>query len=466
MASYALRRLLWALPTLILLSWIIFGLSQCAPGDPVRDIFGENNRPSADPEAAAADYRAKAAQLGLDKPAFYLGIGIHYLPDTLHRIFPPERRRRLRQLALQVGNWPAVQRYEQNLAQCLRQLAPLPDSLPGLQQIRLAAGNFLLIEQVPHLDTAMLALRRALARSGTAALAADSLQNAVQALHHAAAHKPLPLPTLRWHGLDNQYHHWVSGFATGQMGRSLLSKRTVWAELKPRLMPTLALNGLAILLAYLLAVPLGLRMAARAPGAFDRYGRSALLLLYAMPTFWLGSLLILFLGTPDFGLGIIRGISVSDWNPERSFWHWLLLHLPKLLLPVLTLALHVMAVLALQMRSSALEVLRQDYVRAARAKGMPERQVLRRHVLRNAAFPLIAAFGSLFPSIFAGSLVIEYLFNYPGMGTKTQAAFMDRDYPVLFAILMIAAALTILGTLLADLLYKWADPRVRIGDEN
>ena len=112
-----------------------------------------------------------------------------------------------------------------------------------------------------------------------------------------------------------------------------------------------------------------------------------------------------------------------------------------------------------------LEVLDQEYIKTARAKGLSETAVHRKHALRNALFPLITIFGGVFPVIFAGALVIEYLFNFPGMGTKTQSAFMNRDYPVLYAILMIAATLTILGSLVADMLYAWADPRVRFSKE-
>ncbi len=143
---------------------------------------------------------------------------------------------------------------------------------------------------------------------------------------------------------------------------------------------------------------------------------------------------------------------------------WLVQHAGKLVLPVLTLLVHILAILTLQMRSSMLEVLDQDYIKTARAKGLSERAVHGKHAFKNALFPLITIFGGVFPVIFAGSLVIEYLFNYPGMGTKTQSAFMNQDYPILYTILMIAAVLTILGSLVADLLYAWVDPRVRFSD--
>ncbi len=163
------------------------------------------------------------------------------------------------------------------------------------------------------------------------------------------------------------------------------------------------------------------------------------------------------------GLHLINGISPdSPWQGSRfSFFQWCAINAPKFILPVLTLAIHALALLAMQMRGGMLDIVGQDFIRTARAKGVPEDLVYWRHAFRNALFPLITVFASVFPALFAGSLVVEYLFNFPGMGIKTQEAFIRRDYPVLFAIMMIAAALTIMGNLIADVLFAWADPRVR-----
>ena len=133
----------------------------------------------------------------------------------------------------------------------------------------------------------------------------------------------------------------------------------------------------------------------------------------------------------------------------------------RLLLPVLTLSLHVVALLALQMRSSVVRILSLPFLRTAYAKGMPEATVVWRHGVRNALFPMIALLAQVLPAIFGGALVLEYLFQVPGMGSMTQEAFLGRDFPVLFAITMLSAGVTIAANLLADVLYAWLDPRVR-----
>ena len=270
------------------------------------------------------------------------------------------------------------------------------------------------------------------------------------------------IPAFHWYGLDNQYHHWLAGFVQADLGMSRIAQKPVWDSIKFSLFSTLIINGLALLLAYLIAVPLGVAMARRRDKPFDRTTRWALLLLYSMPLFWLGSLLMLLFATPDMGLSLINGISLESYQGSgKSYGAWSLSNFDKFILPTMTLCLHALAVLALQMRGGVLDTIGQDFIRTARAKGLSEHVVYWRHAFRNALFPIITVFASLFPTIFTGSLVVEYLYQFPGLGMKTQEAFTGGDYPVLFAILMLAATLTIVGNLIADLLYAWVDPRVR-----
>ncbi|MBL7779570.1 MAG: ABC transporter permease [Saprospiraceae bacterium] len=463
MFSYLIRRILLSIPTLIIVSWVVFALNKCAPVDPVVAIYGSEFTAAFDPEGQARNYHLKATKLGLDRPAFYFTVTTTAYPDTLYRVFPPARRNRMAHLSAQTANWPLVEAYDRRLSEILRLTGQTPDSLRAKTALRYAVSNLELIDRLPLMDSAMYHARIAIQALPTPASllgALDSLEASATALQRAAAEKGMPVPAFYWHGLDNQYHRWMTGFFTGELGTSLINKRPVHDEISGRLFPTLALNGLAILLAYLISIPLGMRMARYHNRPFDRRSKNLLLTLYAFPVFWLGSLLILAFATPDQGLFLIKGVSVDAWIPGTSFWWWLGKHAGKLILPVFTLLIHILAILALQMRSSMLEVLDQEYIKTARAKGLDEKVVYRKHALKNALFPLITIFGGVFPVIFSGSLVIEYLFNYPGMGSKTQSAFMNQDYPVLYAILMISAALTILGSLVADMLYAWVDPRV------
>lgn len=461
MLRYILRRILIAVPTLLVISMVIFGLSKCAPHDPALDpgdsAFGNLRQQ----EAAI---RMRASQLGYDKPVFYFTLTTAAFPDTLYRVFPLSRRAQLTKLCTQTGNWQAVSRFESAVWDMRSFADTLPDTLPAAGDFRVAISGMLQNENLEDAAEILADVQMAAAKLPPGfqpVRLLDTLQVRVQDLYLGVHPGMMHVPAFYWHGLDNQYHRWLSGFITGNLGLSRTQK-PVWDSLKFSLLSTLIINGLALLLAYLVAVPLGVAMARRRDRPFDRYTRWALLLLYSMPVFWLGSLLMLFLATPDFGLFLIDGINLESYQGSgKTYGAWCVSNFDKFILPILALSLHALAVLALQMRGGVLDTISQDFIRTARAKGVGENAVYWRHAFRNALFPLITVFASVFPAIFTGSLVVEYLFQFPGLGMKTYEAFLGGDYPVLFAILMLAATLTVVSNLIADLLYAWADPRVR-----
>lgn len=453
MLAYLIRRILLAIPTLLVISLATFALSRFTDTDPVQIDYSEN--PTA--------YLAKARTLGLDQPSFYFSFTNRALPDTLHRILPIEDRETLVQLTRQNGNWNASKAYFQSVT---AELQPLTKRTSGALYASLANLRYVKpLEQVPfqldQLKSLAEELPDSLLRSDLTAQLAK-IRRCHTALEQDAQRWKLWLPAFHWLGLENQYHNWLGGFLTGNPGTSIVTGNPLLVELRPRLLVTLLLNGVALLLAFLLGVPLGVYMARHHQKPPDRWLQTGLLFLYAMPVIWLGSLLILLFSRPDTGLGLINGLNAEPWMMSgKPFGQWVWDNLEKFVLPILTLVLHALAVLAMQMRTGILEVISQDYIRTARAKGLSEQLVFWRHAFRNALFPIITVFASFFPALFSGSLVIEYLFDFPGMGIKMVSAFSNHDYAVLFAMVMFVSVVTILGHLLADLLYAWADPRVR-----
>ncbi|MEQ1744199.1 MAG: ABC transporter permease [Saprospiraceae bacterium] len=456
MLTYLLRRILLAVPTLLLVSLATFALSRYTVADPIP--FGYQENPSA--------YLAKARDLGLNLPEFYLSLSSAALPDTLHRILPVEDRQQLEQLAEQTGNWAATSLYWQSvttgLTQALKQApaGPVFVALSALRNVR-QPGEVPVLLKIARAGTDTLShpVVKTLLRNRIAAV-----EQAWSEWESTPQRWKLFLPALHWHGLQNRYHRWLSGFLSGDAGTSAVTGNPLLVELRPSLLVTLLINGMALLLAYLIGVPLGVYMARHHGKRADRWARSALIFLYAMPVVWVGSLLILLLSRQDVGLGLINGMNAEPWQLSgKPFGQWAWDNLEKFVLPVLTLTLHAVAILAMQMRNGILEVVRQDFIRTARAKGLSERAVFWRHAFRNGLFPIITVFASFFPALFGGSLVVEYLFDFPGMGIKMEAAFSQNDYAVLFAMVMFAAAVTVFGSLLADVLYAWADPRVRFG---
>ena len=251
-----------------------------------------------------------------------------------------------------------------------------------------------------------------------------------------------------------QYLRWAGNFFTGDFGHSLAYNRPVLELVLDRLPSTLLLTTTALLLALIVAIPVGVISAIRQYSAFDNLATSFAFFGLAMPNFWFGLLLIwlfsVYLGwLPSFGMqSIDRGMAIDEVAK-------------RLIMPAIVLGTASMASYTRYMRSSLLEVIRQDYIRTARAKGLNERVVIYKHALKNALIPVATLLGFELPSLISGALVTEQVFGWPGLGYFTWRAVLRRDYPVVMGMLTATAALTLLGNLLADISYAFLDPRVR-----
>jgi peptide/nickel transport system permease protein len=227
-----------------------------------------------------------------------------------------------------------------------------------------------------------------------------------------------------------------------------------------RLPITILLNVLSMILIFAVAIPLGVISAVRQDSLFDRATSVFVFVGFAIPTFWLALLLMILFGVHLGWLPIsgIRSLNYEYLPPGAALWD-LIMHL---ILPVLISAFGGLAGLSRYMRANMLEVVRQDYIRTARAKGLPERVVIYRHALRNALLPVITLLGLSVPGLIGGSVIFETIFAIPGMGQLFYMAVMARDYPVVMGILFIGAVLTLIGNLIADVSYAVADPRIRV----
>ncbi len=252
------------------------------------------------------------------------------------------------------------------------------------------------------------------------------------------------------------------GILRGDFGFSFRTRQPVLTEIGQRLPNTIYLMSVTILVALLIAVPIGIISALRQYSTFDITVTTFSFAGQAVPEFWLGLILILifyawlknpFTGDPLLPAGGIQSINISGFNLGDRIVH--------LIMPVITGALGWIAWYSRFLRSSMLEVIHKDYLRTARAKGLPNRMVLYKHALRNALIPIVTMLALDLPTIFGGAVFVEILFSWPGMGRLYYTAAQQRDYPVLMAILIIGAAFIILSNLLADLLYGFLDPRVR-----
>ena len=273
-------------------------------------------------------------------------------------------------------------------------------------------------------------------------------------------------------GLDQplhiQYVRWMKSFLTGDFGISLAQNRPVAAILAERIPNTLILSGVSLLLIFAIGITIGIIQAVRQYSALDNVLTFSALFIYSMPSFWLGLMLILifaykvyqvdwwpvFLRFPASGMTSVNYEMLGFWAKFGDRLH-------HLVLPSIALGVSSAASIARYTRSSMLDVIRQDYIRTARAKGLPERTVILKHALKNALLPIITLLGLYLPFLFSGAVLVEHVFAWPGMGRTIVEAIYQRDYPVVMATTFVFAVMVVIANLIADLLYAVVDPRIR-----
>jgi peptide/nickel transport system permease protein len=270
--------------------------------------------------------------------------------------------------------------------------------------------------------------------------------------------------TKKLYGLDKpiylRYGIWLKQIVTLDFGNSYKDHRPVINKIAERIPITLTLNIISIIIIYLIAIPIGVYSAVSHGRFSERVSTFFLFILYSIPSFWMAMILIFFLGGGDYwDLFPVYGI-LSPGAENYPFFKKAINFLWHIALPVFCLTYGSLAYLSRFQKGSLLEVLREDFVRTATAKGLPRHKVLLKHALRNALIPIITILAGILPAMIGGSVIIESIFSIPGIGQLGFEAVLSRDYPVIMAIATISAVLTLIGILIADLVYVLVDPRI------
>ena len=314
--------------------------------------------------------------------------------------------------------------------------------------------SFLITHLAPG-DPAALRAGGGLGAAGSAGLSSQGNSTVDAALHAWRTQYGLDRP------LYVQYAVWLRNLVTLEFGDSFKDNQPVWDKIAERLPITLQLNAISIALIYLVAIPLGVYSATHPYSTGDQISTVLAFMLFALPSFWIGTLSIVFLCGGDFLEWFPPGSLQSiDYSSTWPWWQRLTDRAWHLFLPVLALSYSGFAGLSRFMRSSMLEHLQQEFVQTARAKGLAERVVIYKHVLRNSLIPIVTIMASIIPGLISGSLIIETIFSIPGLGLLGYEAVLARDYPIIMAVFTISALLTLVGILISDLLLTLVDPRI------
>lgn len=257
-----------------------------------------------------------------------------------------------------------------------------------------------------------------------------------------------------------RYFIWIKNIMTLDFGESFSYEEPVMDVIISKLPVSMQFGIISLILTYLISIPLGVRMAVKEGTTFDYTASGSLFVLYSVPSVMLGVLLLIFFAGGSFLNWFPLGDLYSDQYHDLSFWGKVQDRIHHFVLPLICYMIGGFTVLSLLMKNSLLGELKKDYVRTARAKGLDERTVVYKHALRNALIPVVTGIGGFIGVFFAGSLIIEQIFNLDGIGLLGFKATLDRDYNVIMALLFITSCVTLLGRLISDIVYVIVDPRM------
>ena len=438
------------------------------PGDPVESIIGssylsEETNPD-ELRLWLEAYKTAAAQYHLDKPTFYGTLLPQNYPDTLYKIIPLSNRKHATRLLRKYGHWAEISIFSQEVAKMRAALIQMPDkptcystTIDLVNQLSLAVDDSRIFLLLSELKAVKAQFPKALANLDQIATHFKEMSQSNRL--------GILVPKFVWYGADNQYHQWISGVLRGDFGISIIDKKPVISKIWATLPNTLWLNFSTLIVGFLLGIRLGVMMAIKPKSWYAKLAQIKIYAWLAIPSFWLASLLIVFFTTNDYGAwsNLFPSGGLGHFPQGASFFQRVFIRGSHLFLPVMSLAIPLVATLALQMRRSLLAEMKKPYIKTATLKGISRKQVIWKHGVKNAIFPIVTLLGNVLPALIGGSVAIELIFNIPGMGRLLLQAIYGKDWPVVFAVLMITAILTILSLLLTDVLYTRLDPRVQLG---
>ncbi len=489
MFKYAIKRILTFIPMLIAISLLSFVISINAPGDPVERLSkAAGNEGSAEKQSGASKKikQELRKKLGLDLPIFYFSITDLASSDTLYRIQDKYHKKNLEALTHQSGNWGAVSDYYNALLKLQKSHQSIDlksitakDSSLNVNEVT-EANNQFGVEIGSLLETSnKLLIAGKFDKMNTLVIdniflsnikqQLQEVQNSCNNLDSKSQTWKTYIPNINFYGTKNQYHLWLfgngkerKGLLRGDFGISYIDSQPIQDKIWQKVGISFSLSLISIFLAYLISIPIGIYSAYKKDSVADKGMSLILFILYSMPSFFVGTLLLLQFANPD-NLSWFPVSGIQDptlFNPEWSIWQKIKHRLPFLILPIITYTYGSFAFLSRIMRVGMIDIVTQDYIRTARAKGLGESKVILKHALRNSLLPVITVFAAIFPMAIGGSIIIEVIFSIPGMGVEVFNSILNYDYPMIITVFTLSGFLTMIGYLVSDILYAVVDPRI------
>jgi peptide/nickel transport system permease protein len=470
MWTYILKRIIWFIPSLFFLAILAFFLSRSTGDDPVERILGiegvdELNQYN--PELKIKEYQRIAKLLGRDRPLFYWSLIPHNYPHSFEDLMSEQEKRIAKSWLKDRYAWKEIKNFRASLDLLEQQFEEFEDSLAFknqnewyqiLQQLQRETDldniegqlNFLLESNNSSFDE-------------SAALT-NNIENCLFALDGLKSDKHSVLwPKLEWHGTKNQFHNWFGNLLQGNIGISLADGRPATQRIKDAFSWTLLMVLIAIIISLFLSIPLAFIASIKKNTWIDYLISNTSYFLYAIPLFWLATLLVTFFTTSEYGswTNIFPAVSSNYLGSSGGFWAQIGQFGKSLILPVFCLVIHSLAYLIKQIKSSMGHQSNAFFVLTGRAKGLSSWSLHRKHIFPNAIIPIITMIVDAFPAALAGSIIIEVIFNIPGIGRLMYNSIFSADWNIVYGILMLLGLMTVISYLLGDILYSIMNPKIR-----
>lgn len=446
MLGYAIKRILLVIPTVFLILIFSFFLQSLTPGDTVADMLRiDGHSLHSSRQSYDRAYVRLQKQMDLDQPTFYFSVRPSYFTDTLYKVVPKQKRVLLTTLTRQTKNWEAVSDFHFTHKRAIdleeSNVEPRSDILAVLNKISSS-------RDLSDVHKYLGELEKLSEEKKSKVL--DSLTKSMTLL---VPSQEFSWPVVSWHGLSNQFHSWMVRIFSSRNISSIDGKPTI-SKIKEALQWTVSMGLISLVLVGLLSLIIAYYQVIFNGGWMDRILSALLYIMIAIPTFWFATLMVVFFTTPEYGswTNLFPSIGIKPSFVQESFFVRFVKNAGQLFLPILCLTVLSTSYLAILTKSDIIEELAKPYVTSAKAKGLSFKKLLRSHVLPNSLIPYITILTGAIPFIFTGSVIIEVIFNIPGVGRLLLYSVQHEDWPVVYTIVVLISVITILGYLIGDLL--------------
>lgn len=468
MLKFIFKRLIRAFGTLVALVLVAFFLLEFAPGDPLQKF----NSSSEVLKTAKEYHKIKDGlnkRLGLNLPAFYFSITSQVIPDTLYKISLEQDQIALKKLLFKYGYWSQISKYYRAYNQLLEhnRNIQIEDKTLQLKCHEIITAS--LYRQTPTNQLYRIKVLYGFYKDKEGVDLVEDLLASLEGLEVRSAWAKY-IPKLNFYS-QNKFHRWVfgddrytKGIIRGDFGISYVTGEPVEKKVRNKLFWSVLLSVMGIILAYGMGIATAIYAVSRQNQTADRAITALTVILFSIPAFWFAIISLLTFANPDvLSILPVSGIKpIEGFGSNSNLMLKLFSTLPYLVLPTICYAYSTYAVVTQTFRSSLIEEMKLDYIKTARAKGLSEKEILLQHAFKNALLPLVTLFTTSFPLAIGGSLIIETVFNIPGMGNEIMSAVYHQDYPVLIAFFVLSGIVTLLSYLVSDIVYAFIDPRIEI----